>query len=74
MPRRNLDLLDLLSTVRPLVLDSHVRKLDALVHDRQLVVVRPVTDFLRRAGGPTGDVGAMAVPFLHELLVRPFEC
>src|SRR5207237_9227427 len=69
----HLHVFDLAASVRTLVFDAKIRELDALIHDRQVVLLRPFLDLMPGARGSAVAVRAVAVPLLEELLVVTFE-
>jgi len=73
MRRHYFDVFDFTPTVRPLPLDTEIGKLDASVHDWQLVRVSPVLDLLRGAIRAAVAVTSVPVSFLKERLVIPLE-
>jgi hypothetical protein len=56
-----------------LVLDSVVREMHLAVEVRQVVLARPVADFVLVAARSTIAVGAVAVVVPQKLLIFPFE-
>ena len=56
-----------------LVLESVVGKMHLVVEVRQIVVARPVADFVLVTAGSAVTVGAVAVVVLQELLVLALE-
>src|SRR5262245_29701817 len=62
--RYDLDVLDLSSSIGPLVLDPKIGELYALVHDGQVVREGPVLDLFSRAIWPAIRIGPVAVSLL----------
>src|SRR5437773_2363543 len=73
MNRRDLDVLDLTPSVGPLVFDTEVRKLDSLIYDGQVMLLRPFTNLFSRSRWPSVAVRSIAVGCLEEPLILAFE-
>jgi hypothetical protein len=56
----DLDVLDIATAVRPLVLETEIRKVNVAVEERQIVLVRPLLDLSRIAVRTPVGVGLIA--------------
>ena len=71
--RRDLHVLHITTAVRALVLDPEIGELNTFVHDRKVVLMRPLFDLFASSRRPTVAVRALAVSLLQEPLVLPLE-
>src|SRR5688500_50002 len=73
MKRRDLDVFDIAAAIWMFVLDTAVRKLHAVVDDRQVVLACPFPDLAIAPSGPSVAVRAVAVSLLQEPLILALQ-
>ena len=71
--RDDLHVLALPSSVRLLILDAHVRKVDLVIEVRQVVLVRPFANLIRRAIGVAIVVVVILVALVEPALILALE-
>jgi hypothetical protein len=71
--RHDLDVLALPTSARLLILDADVRKVDLVIEVRQVVLVRPLANLIRRAIGVAIVVVVVLVAFVEPALVLALQ-
>ena len=73
MRRRDLHVFHVSAAIGPLVFDPHIRKLNAVLVHRQVVLMRPVLNLVARAVRASVAVRSIAISLLEEPLVLTLE-
>ncbi|HEY7291666.1 MAG TPA: hypothetical protein VH583_17650 [Vicinamibacterales bacterium] len=71
--RCDLDVLDVTTTVRPLVFQSEIGEVHVAVEERQVMLMRPLLDLSRISVWTSVGIGPVAISVVKELLILALE-